>query len=156
MTVWMHNQLYIACFCADQLALEVDLSSIGAPLANGHAPVASKPAPPSSKAASQASAKTARGGKAAATRPSQAGGKAQAASKGAKDPAAEMRERQLHQEAAVCAMAIDCFFVTHEHGCWRSSLLRGILTYPAISLDCFCDLHKYVHARSLPSPPITL
>ena len=73
---------------AGELALEVDLSSVGAPTANGHATVnrtaPAKAALPSKRAAD-----------APVGRGSKAGGKA------AKDPAAEKRQRQLLEEAEV-------------------------------------------------------
>ena len=80
-----------------QLALEVDLNSLGAPMANGHG-TAGKSA--HVKAAAQkrgAGDGTTARSKAAASERGTKG-----TSKAAKDPAAEMRERQLQQESVVC------------------------------------------------------
>ena len=85
------------CNDVGQLALEVDLSSLGAPMANGHSPSAKqapvKAAPAQKRGAAEGLTGRSKGPLATAGK----GG-----SKSARDPAAEMRDRQLQQESMVC------------------------------------------------------
>lgn len=125
-------------WCAGEVALERDLSSVGAPLANGHVsssrPVApSKQPPAAAKRAGFADPKA----KAAAGR---------VGAKAVKDPAAEMRQRQLAQEAEVAAklvclslgMSLKAFVAARPNCINRSPTMLPI--YP-----CICITNAAVH-----------